>query len=43
MNNYIDINKFTLGPRDYYDRDKIGLYVNILDRHIKKKQFKSKL
>jgi len=39
----IGINKFTLGPRDYYDRDKIGLYVNIYDRHIKKKQFKSKL
>ena len=30
----IGINKFTLGPRDYYDRDKIGLYVNIYDRYI---------
>lgn len=39
----IGINKFTLGPMDYYDRDKIGLYVNISNRHTKKKQFKSKL
>jgi len=39
----IGINKFTLGPRDYKDRDKIGLYVNMLERHTKKKQFKSKL